>query len=67
MIGMQSVVLKAFVRVTRIKTYVLATGILTFATIGVLRCITQAMIYGPCSSLAFLALQCGSLAFRWHR
>ena len=35
MIGMQSVVLKAFVRVTRIKTYVLATGILTFATIGV--------------------------------
>ena len=35
MIGMQSVVLRAFVLVTRIKTYVLATVILTFATIGV--------------------------------
>ena len=35
MIGMQSGVLRIFVLVTRIKTYVLATGILTFATIGV--------------------------------
>ena len=35
MIGMQSGVLRVFVLVTRIKTYVLATVILTFATIGV--------------------------------
>jgi len=35
MIGMQSGVLRIFVLVTRIKTYVLATVILTFATIGV--------------------------------
>ena len=35
MIGMQSGMLRIFVLVTRIKTYVLATGILTFATIGV--------------------------------
>ena len=34
-IGMQSGVLRVFVLVTRIKTYVLATVILTFATIGV--------------------------------
>lgn len=35
MIGMQSGVLRVFVLVTRIKTYILATVILTFATIGV--------------------------------
>jgi len=35
MIGMQSGVLRVFVLVTRIKTYVLATVILAFATIGV--------------------------------
>ena len=35
MIGLQSGVLRVFVLVTRIKTYVLATVILTFATIGV--------------------------------
>ena len=35
MIGMQSGVPRVFVLVTRIKTYVLATVILTFATIGV--------------------------------
>jgi putative tricarboxylic transport membrane protein len=35
MIGMQSGMLRIFVLVTRIKTYVLATVILTFATIGV--------------------------------
>jgi putative tricarboxylic transport membrane protein len=35
MIGLQSGVLRVFVLVTRIKTYILATVILTFATIGV--------------------------------
>ncbi|MEK9851285.1 MAG: tripartite tricarboxylate transporter permease, partial [Candidatus Puniceispirillum sp.] len=35
MLGMQSIVLRVFVLVTRIKAYVLATIILTFATIGV--------------------------------
>mgnify|MGYP006076017687 FL=1 len=35
MIGLQSGALRIFVLVTRVKTYVLAAGILTFATIGV--------------------------------
>ena len=35
MLGMQSGVLRVFVLVTRVKTYILATGILAFATIGV--------------------------------
>ena len=35
MLGMQSIVLRVFVLVTRVKAYVLATIILTFATIGV--------------------------------
>ena len=53
MIGMQSGVLRVFVLVTRIKTYVLATVILTFATIGVFALHNSIEDIWTCFSLVF--------------